>query len=87
VNLKIGRFKPVHEKKPLATVILACPPIQGILTATSTLASGGDDRRGSLGTAILKYDGLQSFTKIDVTVNGGHLKFVMRLIFRVWSSE
>ncbi len=40
-----------------------------MLTATSTLASGGDDRRGSLGTASTKYDGLNSSTQIDVTVN------------------
>jgi hypothetical protein len=56
------------------------------LTATSTLASGGDNRRGSLGTASSKYDGLDSSTQIDVTVNGGRLKFFMRLTSRVWSS-
>jgi hypothetical protein len=56
------------------------------LTATSTLASGADDRRGSLGTATSKYDGLDSSTQIDVTVNGRNLKFVMRLISRLWSS-
>jgi hypothetical protein len=32
-----------------------------------------DDRRGSLGTASSKYDGLDSSTHIDVTVNGGGL--------------
>ncbi len=58
----------------------------GTVSATSTLASGGDDRRGSLGTASSKYDGLDSSTQIDVTVNGGRLEYVMRLISDVWSN-
>jgi hypothetical protein len=34
-----------------------------------------------LGTAISKYDGLDSSTQIDVKIYGGHLKFAMRLIY------
>jgi hypothetical protein len=59
---------------------------QPFLSATSTLASGGDDRRGSLGTASSKYNGLDSFAHFDLTVYGGRLRFVMTLIFTIWSS-
>jgi hypothetical protein len=55
------------------------------LTATSTLASDGDDHRGSLGTRSLKYDELESSTQIDATVNGGCIKVGMRWTFRVCS--
>jgi hypothetical protein len=37
-------------------------PLGGKVTATSTLASGGDDHQGSLGTASSKCDGLDSST-------------------------
>jgi hypothetical protein len=50
-------------------------------TATSSLlASGEDNHRGFLATASSKYDGLDISTQINITVNGGRLKFVMRMI-------
>ncbi len=60
--------------------------IEIIQAATSTLPSDGDNRRGSLGTIISNYDGLDGSTQIDVTENGARTKVAIRMISRVWSS-
>jgi hypothetical protein len=45
----------------------------------------GRPSRRIFGDSKFKYAGLDSSTQIDVTINGGRLKFVMRLIARFWS--
>jgi hypothetical protein len=55
-------------------------------TVISTLASGVDDRRGSLGTRSSKYGGLGSSAQIDVTIYGGRVKVAMRFIYMIWSN-
>jgi hypothetical protein len=53
-------------------------------TATSTSASDGDDRRGSLGTTSSMDDSLDGSIQIDVTViKGGREKVAMMFISRV----
>ncbi len=55
-----------------------------IFTVTSILATGGDNRRGSLGTKSLMYNVLDGSIQMNVTVNGGRVKMAMRFISRVW---
>jgi hypothetical protein len=91
LEYRLSVFLPI-----LVSVLILVPKTSGTGIGTNTEIPVGKSREplyryqntGFVGAPNSHpwYDGLHSTTPIDVTVNGGRLKFVMRLISTVWSS-